>query len=1736
MEVSRAMLILYQTLLIFIFEANGQNSCDWGKYGENCNKDCPSTCITNTVKKQIHCQKETGRCSEGCVPGWYEDLCDKACSKNCLRNICNRQNGICTFGCSGNYTGEFCNKRKASVVLEISKEAPSDSNTAQPTNLAAILVPVFLVVIIVFIVIVYFCVDFCRRKRKSRPTPTRYASSDEAASLVEKQPETPQCTSTEDQDTPTTLTLQTDLPYQLKNTSDVFFETDSFKKVKEMLEKFGHVTISGAPGAGKTSMALMLGAEYRTQGYEVVLAEDAGTFQLSNCLCKDKAVCVIFDDIFQDVGPSMDVHRLRQVLYQLHGHLEPWKSKLERRYNNLQRSPGAERRSNDHPDLYFIFTTNTKKLLCAKSKFIDPIFFQNMSIIDLNKLTDKEKKAIWLKHKSHFKCRKDVDVGKSISCKEIIGFPMTCKLYSSHVTFQKLKESFFEMPVYHLKRELDMNISQLDDTSLKRLLTSLCGNEQKPKHRKPKLQTESDNKMEDMHLKVVLDLVSCSHPLIIDMCMSAILDTKPELFLHNCSLKFICEHVRDQQHDTLPGEETVIYFPGAHSDVITARLAEAVADGTFSSYIMYPIWKRDEVANRVYQMLGDEGTMSFDTKHGILHYACFLGNNSFIERLVPHCDINRRAVNGWTAVMFAVTGGQMDSLDLLVKHKADITLCDASDNDLFHLACQHRDIVAVKHVKRLLQKSAAWHINCRGMNDWTPVMCAVFFGKTDVLDYLVQKKKTDLTLKDSNKNTALHLACLYASKAIVNSLLPSIDINCQGKNGMAPVMCALLSGRMDVFDLLLSQNASMNLTDDDNNRLLHLACLSDDIPDILLKEIDCDIQGNHGWTPLMKAAVNGAKHAFDQLDKVKADIYLKDDNNNNLLHLACHGGHVSIVKHVLTMCDVNSRGNKGWTPVMYAAASGSKDVFDLLLSEGADVSLKDDYSNSVFQLACVGGNLSIVECLLPKSDINSRDNHGRTAVMKEADLKMSDEYSDTVLHYACAGGNRTIVEYLLTRIDQNVTGANGWSPIMTAVRCGKLKPFKLLASRDADLTLTGDDGNNLLHLACQGGNKLIVEDLIPKFDINSRGENGRTPLMYAVLNGLSEVFYLLVSKGADMSLKDGDNNSVFDFACLGGNMTIVERLLPDFDINSLDDNARTAIMKAASAGNKSAFNFLLSKNADLFITDVHRDSVLHFACGGGEKTIVQNILHNFDINAQGINGITPIMLAADWGNRNIFNLLVSKQADLTLTDDYRNNLLHHACQGGNRFIVDHLLSLPFDIGINNPGRHGWTPVMVAAQFGMLEPFNLLLEKEVDFTVTDNHCNNMLHLACQGGNITIFQRMLQEFDINGRGQDGRTPLMYAAVGGRKDVFSLLVSKGAKVKNDRSSFGTSAIDLLTSWKADPIQTGGHKDNALHLACQGGNTTIVRYLLKHIDVNIRGQNGLTPIMHAARAGNKNVFNLLLSEKASSKLLDHYTNNLLHFACQGGNRFIIEHLLTEFAINDPGEDGWTPIMMAALSGKMDAYDLILKNGGISSLTTPQNDTVLHAACQGGNKAIVRKVIDSFGINTRGKNGSTPLMRAVVGGRLSVMKFLMSRGADHTLVDKDGLTLLHLACRFGHLDIVKHISDMFNINTKDKAGLTYIMTSILYGKVEIFDYLKRKGADISLVDNTGDDAFSLATKVGCRQIIETLQPNVESERNIVPWNELMRSLVKKETDYLYTWKLIKQHPNFFYWSNFEVF
>ncbi|XP_071104301.1 scavenger receptor class F member 1-like [Haliotis cracherodii] len=96
-----------------VLNADGMRQCVPDHYGISCDKSCPPHCAPKSGSTVGVCDRDTGRCHEGCVPGWHGDLCSRAChSTGCIGNICNQADGHCTKGCTGNYAGGFCTEDK----------------------------------------------------------------------------------------------------------------------------------------------------------------------------------------------------------------------------------------------------------------------------------------------------------------------------------------------------------------------------------------------------------------------------------------------------------------------------------------------------------------------------------------------------------------------------------------------------------------------------------------------------------------------------------------------------------------------------------------------------------------------------------------------------------------------------------------------------------------------------------------------------------------------------------------------------------------------------------------------------------------------------------------------------------------------------------------------------------------------------------------------------------------------------------------------------------------------------------------------------------------------------------------------------------------------------------------------------------------------------------------------------------------------------------------------------------------------------------------------------------------------------------------------------------------------------------------------------------------------------------------------------------------------------------------
>ncbi|XP_071086553.1 putative ankyrin repeat protein RF_0381 [Haliotis cracherodii] len=453
------------------------------------------------------------------------------------------------------------------------------------------------------------------------------------------------------------------------------------------------------------------------------------------------------------------------------------------------------------------------------------------------------------------------------------------------------------------------------------------------------------------------------------------------------------------------------------------------------------------------------------------------------------------------------------------------------------------------------------------------------------------------------------------------------------------------------------QEGNMKLIYYDRNHMLNEACWEGKLE--IIKNIlstgsaDINYKSQGGWTPVLLAANTGRKDIFDELVKKGCNLPAVLDNGNNILHVACFGGNTDIIEYLTAVVSIDSKGMYGRTAVMKAAAVGNKNVFDLLVGKGCNLSAVDDTGNNILHLACFGGNVHIVEYLITHkiADIESRGHFGRT-------------------------------------------------PVMTAAVQGQQKVFDLLVGKGCNPSAVDDDGNNILHLACFSDNVHIVEFVITHkiADIESRSQLGRTPVMIAAEMGKQQVFDLLVGKGCNLSAVNDTGNNILHLACFGGNVHIVEYLITHkiADIESRGHFGRTPVMTAAVQGQQKVFDLLVGKGCNLSAVDDTGYNILHLACVGGNVPIVEYLItHKIaDIESRGHFGRTPVMFAAGLGKQQVFDLLVGKGCNLSAVDYDGNNILHHAAYAGTERIVNRLLS-ESAVEVSATNNRGATPVQIA---------------------------------------------------------------------------------------------------------------------------------------------------------------------------------------------------------------------------------------------------------------------------------------------------------------------------------------------------------------------------------------------------------------------------------------------------------
>jgi ankyrin repeat protein/Tfp pilus assembly protein PilF len=181
-------------------------------------------------------------------------------------------------------------------------------------------------------------------------------------------------------------------------------------------------------------------------------------------------------------------------------------------------------------------------------------------------------------------------------------------------------------------------------------------------------------------------------------------------------------------------------------------------------------------------------------------------------------------------------------------------------------------------------------------------------------------------------------------------------------------------------------------------------------------------------------------------------------------------------------------------------------------------------------------------------------------------------------------------------------------------------------------------------------------------------------------------------------------------------------------------------------------------------------------------------------------------------------------------------------------------------------------------------------------------------------------------------------------------------------------------------------------------------------------------------------------------------------------------------------------------------------------------NSAWLADAARCGDDEMIRASL-AYGanVNAQEKDGTTPLMAAIVNDRASTVETLLALGADVNARTSDGTTALFLASGRGQTDMVNMLlSKSANVMAKRNNGGTALFSAASRGHVKTMQTLIEKGADVQARDVNGATALMVAAErghTGAVQILLAAGSNVNTAADSMGNTALMVACYSGRTE-----------------------
>jgi len=363
---------------------------------------------------------------------------------------------------------------------------------------------------------------------------------------------------------------------------------------------------------------------------------------------------------------------------------------------------------------------------------------------------------------------------------------------------------------------------------------------------------------------------------------------------------------------------------------------------------------------------------------------------------------------------------------------------------------------------------------------------------------------------------------------------------------------------------------------------------------------------------------------------------------------------------------------------------------------------------------------------------------------------------------------------------------------------------------------------------------------------------------------------------------------------------------------------------------------------------------------------------------------------------------------------------------------------------------GWTPAHLAAHIGSSHLVKILVDAKAQLDTCCSEGNTPMMCAARQNNVSAANYLVaKKANLNSVNNNGWTALIWCAINGCEDVATALLSASANYLKADYEGRTACM-----W-----------------AARHGHLSMVETLLANgLNLLQADESGLTVYDHAQEQ----------LEMRSMIAAVQQVNDELQVAARNNDIEGVKAAIEEGAnLNVEDEDGWTPLMWAALHQSLDMVQLVIRHGANPNLIDDRGDFLQLLSTD--HLAVGESVVEIVGCNER-------LLEAAKAGRWQDIDAELATGAWVNVRDEARRTALLWAARHGACDAVTSLANKnADLDARDESGWLPVHWAAQSGNVETLCNLHYLGSDFTSRTYVGETALHIAAQHNDGAMIQVL-------------------------------------------------